>query len=123
MALVQRGATLSDSGLPDETTLKIGLKHLNDYLMKKRDIYMPKITQKDDFVDNSSFIMLAYYRNPLIHVFFNESLVVCSLLSFGTEQVWKNGINLEELFQRTCYLANLIKREEVLEKRITPKTR
>ena len=42
MALVQRGALLSDSGLPDETTLRIGLKQLNEFILKKRDVLMPK---------------------------------------------------------------------------------
>ena len=43
MACLQRGATLSGSGLPDETTLKIGLKHLSDFYIKKRDIIMPVV--------------------------------------------------------------------------------
>ena len=42
MALVQRGALLSDSGLPDETTLRLGLRQLNDHVIKKRDVLMPK---------------------------------------------------------------------------------
>jgi len=67
--------------------------------------------------------MLNYYRNPINHVFFNESLIVCAMLSFGVDTVWKNGVNQDELFVRTCYLAELIKREEVLQKTITPKTR
>lgn len=67
--------------------------------------------------------MLNYYRNPINHVFFNESLIVCAMLSFGVDTVWKNGVNQDELFVRTCYLAELIKREEVLKKTITPKTR
>ena len=86
---------------------------------------MPKvgIGKDQNLTDYSSYIMLAYYRNPLIHHFFNESLIVCSMLSFGTDNVWKNGVNVDELFVRACYLANMLKREEVLEKRITPKTR
>ena len=67
--------------------------------------------------------MLNYYRNPLNHLFFNESLIVCSLMSFGVDNVWKNGVNLDELFLRTCYLASLIKREEVLRKTISESTR
>ena len=98
MALVQRGAQLSDSELPDETTLKIGMKHLDSYLTKRRDIIMPKVGYGAEAIDNTSYIMLAYYRNPLNHFFFNESLIVCSLLSFGVDQVWKNGVNLDELF-------------------------
>ena len=45
------------------------------------------------------------------------------MLSFGVDTVWKNGVNQDELFVRTCYLAELIKREEVLKETITPKTR
>ena len=67
--------------------------------------------------------MLNYYRNPINHVFFNESLIVCAMLSFGVDTVWKNGVNQDELFVRTCYLTELIKREEVLKETITPKTR
>ena len=67
--------------------------------------------------------MLNYYRNPINHIFFNESLIVCALLSFGVDTVWKQGVNADELFLRTCYLADLIKREEVLQKTITPKSR
>lgn len=84
---------------------------------------MPKVIHGPQGTDNSAYIMLQYYRNPLNHVFFNESLIVCSILSFGTDQAWTQGANLDELFERTCYLSNLIKREEVLQKRITPKTR
>ena len=124
MALVQRGAKLSDSGLPDSTTLTIGLKHLRDFLVKKRDIIMPKVTfGTDQNVDNSSYIMLNYYRNPLNHVFFKESLIVCSLMSFGVEGLWREGVNVDELFHRTCYLANLLKREEVQQTQITAQTR
>ena len=114
MACLQRGAKLSDSGLPYSTTVKEGLKHLSDYLVKKRDVYMPKVIRgTDQNEDNSSYIMLNYYRNPLLHLFFSESLVACSLLSFGVDQAWKKGISKDELFQRTCYLSELLKREEV----------
>lgn len=104
---MQRGAKLSGSGgLPDETTLKIGLKHLKDYYMKKRDVIMPVGNYTcNQNVDNSSYTMLNYYRNPINHIFFNESLIVCSLFSFGIDTVWKQGIVIEELFLRTCFLA------------------
>lgn len=48
MACLQRGAKLSDSGLPDETTMKIGLKHLKDYFIKKRDVIMPVVKYTGD---------------------------------------------------------------------------
>ena len=75
---------MANSGLCDVTQVKIGMRHLSEYLVKKRDVLMPKVTMgKDQNNDNSSFIMLNYYRNPLNYLFFNESLVVCSMLSFG----------------------------------------
>ena len=124
MAVLQRGGQLQDSGLPDDTTLKIGLEHLNDYLVKKRSVLMPKEVYGDNQnIDYTSYTMLNYYRNPLNYLFFNESLIVCSLMSFGVDNVWKNGVNLDELFLRTCYLASLIKREEVLRKTISESTR
>ena len=34
------------------------------------------------------------------------------MLSFGVDNVWKSGVNIDELFMRTCYLSNMLKREE-----------
>ena len=48
MALVQRGAILSDSGLPDESTLRIGLKQLDEFILKKRDVLKPKEIHGND---------------------------------------------------------------------------
>jgi glycerol-3-phosphate O-acyltransferase len=59
--LAQRNILLSTYGLPSVNTCKIGLQHLNDYLIKQRDIYAPKVSGKD----NNNYMMLAYYRNPL----------------------------------------------------------
>ena len=48
MALTRRGAIVTnDGGLPNESTLKIGLKHLKDYIVKKRNFYMPKVVGTD----------------------------------------------------------------------------
>jgi hypothetical protein len=48
MALTRRGAVVTnDGGLPNESTLKLGLKHLNDYIVKKRNFYMPKVVGND----------------------------------------------------------------------------
>jgi len=48
MALTRRGAIVTnDGGLPNEGTLKTGLKHLNDYIGEKRNFYMPKVIGND----------------------------------------------------------------------------
>lgn len=120
MALNQRGAIVAtDGGLPHLNTLNSGLKHLEDYIVLKRNIYMPKVSEGN----YQNYIMLAYYRNALNFVFFNESIVVCAMLSRGLDIAWREGMPLEELFKRTCYLGELLKREEVIEKRLTHKNR
>lgn len=117
---------LSTEGLPSVNTVKIGLTHLNDYLSKKRDIIEPAIVPFPK-MDYKNILMLGYYRNPLNHVYFNEGVIIVSMLSFGGDRAWSNsispGVNIEELFERTVFLADLLKREEVLKERISLKTR
>jgi len=49
MALNNRGAIVaSDGGLPHLNILNTGLKHLEDYIVKKRNIYKPKVSMKDN---------------------------------------------------------------------------
>jgi len=90
MALLQRGITVSDdTGMPNQTTVNIGLKQLKNQVVQRRDILMPKIgigeNQNNDY---SNIILLGYYRNALNYVFFNESIIVCSLFSLGAEEIW-----------------------------------
>jgi glycerol-3-phosphate O-acyltransferase len=80
-------------------------------LVKKRDIMQPSITPN---VDYKNFLMLGYYRNPINHIFFNEGLIVVSIYSFGHDQAWKNGVSIDALYERTVFLSNLLRREEVL---------
>lgn len=122
MLLITRGATITtDQMLPSQYSLRIGLTHLGDYITKNRNIYTPKVEISNHKMDYSNYIMLCYYRNPLNYVFFNESVIVCSLFSFG-EEIWERGVDFDELFARSAFLAELIKREEVLKQRITEKS-
>ena len=95
MNLIKRGAIVStDGGLPSTYSLKIGLEHLKDYITKNRNIYTPKVTIKNSKLDYSNYIMLCYYRNALNYCFFNESLIVCSIFSFGNE-IWEKGVDYD----------------------------
>jgi hypothetical protein len=63
--------------------------------------------------------MLGYYRNPLNHAFFNEGLIIVSIYSYGIDHAWKEGVAIDDLFTRACFLSELLKREEVTQNRIT----
>ena len=120
MALNQRGAVVAtDGGLPHQNTVQLGLKHLEDYIIHKRNIYKPKVAENG----YQNYIMLGYYRNTLNFVFFNEAMILCSLQSQGVQVAWKDGMPINELFKRSVYLSEVLKREEVLKDRITLKTR
>ena len=124
-ALLQRGIVVSDdTGMPSQTTTNIGLKQLEGQIVRRRDIMMPKVcVGEDQNNDYSNIMLLGYYRNALNYVFFNESIIVCALFSFGAEEVWREGTTTDELFERACFLSELIKREEVIQRRITKKDR
>ena len=68
-------------------------------------------------------MMLGYYRNPLNQIFFNEGIVLVALQSFGQQSSWTDGVVVEELFTRSCFLARLLEKEEVQKYRITDKNR
>lgn len=63
--------------------------------------------------------MLGYYRNTLSFIFFNEGVIVVSMLSFGIDRAWSSeGLPLDEVFDRAGFLSDLLKREETLKERI-----
>jgi len=109
--------------IPSETQVQIALKHLEDYIQFKRNVIVPKvIIDETGTPDYNNFIMLGYYRNPINYIFFNESAVICALFSFGVDEIWKNGCDYDELYHKTAWLSDLIKREEVLKERISSKS-
>ena len=115
MILNDRGANFAnDLGLPGKHTLQIGLEQLDSYVTNKAGIYEPKLIKGD----YQNYIMLMYYRNPLNQVFFNEAIVLVSMHSFGLEQEWQQGIDLSQLFERSCFISDLLKKEEFVKKRI-----
>lgn len=120
MILNERGAKFAtDNGLPGSFTLDLGLEHLGDYLEEKGGIYEPKLVDGD----YQNYLMLTYYRNPLNQVFFNEAIVLAAMHSFGLESEWQTGVDMELLFERSCYLSILLKREEFIKTYITKDNR
>ena len=119
MLIKERGAKFNnDTGLPGANTIKIGLEHLKGYLDNKSGIYSP-----DTDKDLGNIIMLTYYRNPLNQIFFNEGLILVAMHSFGIENEWQIGINMDQLFEKSCFISGLLKREEVIKERITKENR
>lgn len=124
MIINERGAiNSSEGGLPGKNAVMNGLSLLEDYLVERSGIYSPKIVSSQEKGDYLNYIMLTYYRNPLNHIFFNESIILASIHSFGLEESWQLGVDMDQLFDRCCYLSELLKYEEFIQHRISKDNR
>lgn len=104
--ITKRGGKISTEFV--HIVVKSGIFHLNNLLEKRKDIFHPSFSAKNDY---KNIILLAYYRNMLSHLFFDESIIACSLAAFGYELAWKDGVPLERLWESTDYLQKLVVRE------------
>lgn len=109
-----RGGKLS-TDLPS-IVVKTGLSHLDQYLERKKDVFHPSFSAKQEY---KNVILLSYYRNVLGHLFFNEALVACSLASFGYELAWKEGVTFERLWEKVKFLQTLMGAEYLVRMRLT----
>lgn len=108
-----RGARFgSVAGLPGSNTMTQGLEHLGNYLTIKGDMIEPRVAAEADI---GNYIMLYYYRNPVTQLFFNESVVLGAMHSFDIGLQWKEGVSREQLFERACFLSDLLQHEEYLQ--------
>ena len=96
--------------------VKMSLNHLEGLLNNKKDIFHPSVSVKSDY---KNVLMLSYYRNSLLFVFFNEALIACSLNAFGFDIAHKEGVPVERLIEETLFIQKLIGNEVVLKKRVT----
>jgi glycerol-3-phosphate O-acyltransferase len=61
------------------TTIQTSLKFLNHFIDKKRHIFEPSVSALKDY---KNLLMLAFYKNQMIHVFLNEAYIACAILGF-----------------------------------------
>lgn len=66
-------------------------------------------------------MMLAYYRNNLIHLFINDAEVACTMIGFNSIQDISKGISLDALWPRVCYIRDILSDEFVLRKTLKTK--
>jgi glycerone phosphate O-acyltransferase/fatty acyl-CoA reductase len=90
--------------------VKESLSHLRAVVLESRpNVYEPAISSRQEF-DN--MLLLGHYRNKLLHVFFEESVLACALYSFGEEQMEK-GVDKDKLFEEAGFLYSLLCREVI----------
>jgi glycerol-3-phosphate O-acyltransferase len=114
-ALKVRNAIIPSYCKRPENCLEKGTFHLSQTMVRKKDIFEPRVTPK---VDYKNILLLSYYRNNLIHLFINEAFISCSLFGFGHHLSWKGGITRGALFEKVIFITNLLRNEFVLKDKI-----
>ena len=69
--------------------------HISSLIKRKKDMFDPFIEPKDNFKD---LLLLTYYKNMLLHVFFSESLAACVLMSFGNLIAFQEGVKFDSFY-------------------------
>jgi len=115
--IVMRGGKI---GFSDENysfvAIRGALKNLENLVEKKKDVFHLKTFVREDY---KNVLMLSYYRNGLIHLFWNECIVACALASFGQEIAWKEGVHVDRLWDEVNFLHSLVYREFQIRNKIT----
>lgn len=93
---------------PTKNTVRNALSHLKSFIETKKDVFSPQVKANRDY---KNILMLAYYRNGLIHIFLNESYIAASLLSFGNQTAETQGVSIGRLWDQTEFLANVLRDE------------
>jgi glycerol-3-phosphate O-acyltransferase len=65
---------------PSQTSVRNSLNFLKNFVDFKKDVFQPMVKANKDY---KNILMLAYYRNNLIHLFINEGYIACALNAFG----------------------------------------
>jgi glycerone phosphate O-acyltransferase/fatty acyl-CoA reductase len=77
-----RNGSMSMNVALSKTSLRTSLKYLQNFIDMKKDTFSPYIKANMDY---KNILMLAYYRNNLIHLFLSECYVATSMYAFGEE--------------------------------------
>lgn len=112
--ITSRNGTLAMNTVPSITTVRNSLNFLKNFVDLKKDVFKPMVKANKDY---KNILMLAYYRNNLIHLFINECYIACVLSSFG--EIDTQDINVSRVRERTLFLSHLMKDEFMIRNQIS----
>ena len=74
-------------------------------------MFEPSVTPK---IDYKNYLMLSIYKNGLIHLFFPECFVACTLLGFKQKVAFGEGVDKDVLWDGASFIAKLLDEEFLL---------
>ena len=109
--ILVRGGNMSLNAKPTKVSVKNSLGYLKSFIETKKDVFSPQVKANKDY---KNILMLAYYRNGLIHMFLNEAYIAVSLLAFGESTAESQGVLLNRLWDQTEFLTNILRDEFIV---------
>lgn len=107
--ILLRGGSTSLNAKPSKQMVRNALGYLKGFIDASRvQILSPMVKANKDY---KNYLMLAYYRNNLVHLFLNEALVAASFLAFGEQIVTTGGVSLQRVWDMTEFLSCVLKEE------------
>lgn len=82
----------------------------------KKDVFSPYVKANMDY---KNILMLAYYRNNLVHLFLNEAYIATTLQAFGDQISMTQGITVKRLWEQTSFLIGVLKDEFIVRNQIS----
>jgi glycerol-3-phosphate O-acyltransferase len=113
-----RKGELNFSAAPSSAVIQTALNFLSAFVDKKRDIFEPSVSAKKG---QKNIMMLAYYRNNLIHLFINEAELACTLLGFNSIEDIQKGVSIDAVWEKVSFLRDILSDEFVLRKTMKTK--
>mmetsp|Transcript_321 Transcript_321/g.286 ORF Transcript_321/g.286 Transcript_321/m.286 type:complete len:339 (+) Transcript_321:602-1618(+) len=78
---------------------------LGEFVKKKRDVFEPMVSPK---IDYKNILMLAYYKNSLVHIFLKEMIIGVSFLGFGKDTIKNTGVSKERVWEKVQFLSTML---------------
>ncbi len=82
-------------------------------LKQKRDIFKIQDTPSTEY---EHVLLLSYYRNTLLGFIIDQSFVAVTLVGFGKQIAYDEGVPLERLEEESLFIASLLEIEFVTRK-------
>jgi len=99
-----------------QIAVRNAIYHLNQAVAHKKDMFEPSVSLANDY---KNILLLSFYRNTMQHIFAEESLLACTLYSFGDKIAWEEGVPQERLLEEASFLFSLLDSEFVSRKALS----
>lgn len=114
--LARGGRTAGMATYSREALVQNALSHLGSLVIQRNEnVYEPNITARSNY---KNMLVLGYYRNKFLHLFFVEGLIACVLYALGEGE--QHGVSRQTLLSEVRFIYSLLHREVILQPRDEP---